>query len=163
MVDPLVAATHPIPKLAILPIVMIIFGIGETSKLVIIALTVFFPMLINAMAGARQISPIHFEVASNYGASPLRVFWRVVVPGSLPFALAGARLALNVGLLLTIAVEMVSAQRGLGSMVWFAWQTLRTEELYASIFVTAALGVGFNTILQRLTAYLVPWQVENGK
>jgi len=121
---------------------------------------VFFPMLINTMAGVRQISPIYFEVAKNYGASLFKVLTRVVVPGSLPLVLTGTRLALNTALVLTIAVEVVAAQEGLGEMIWFAWQTLRTEELYATLIVIAALGISFNLILQRLTARLVPWQVE---
>jgi ABC-type nitrate/sulfonate/bicarbonate transport system permease component len=160
VVDPLIAATHPVPKIAVLPLIMIIFGIGESSKVVVVAVAAFFPMLINTMAGVRQISPIYFEVAENYGASLFKVFTRVVVPGSLPLVLTGARLALNVALLITIAVELVAAQQGLGEMIWFAWETLRTEELYASLVVTAILGISFNLILQRLTARLVPWQVE---
>ena len=130
--------------------------------MVVVAVGVFFPMLINTMAGVRQISLIHFEVAQNYGASLFKVFTRVVVPGSLPLVLTGARLALNIALLLTIAVEMVAAQEGLGEMIWFAWETLRTEELYASLIVIAALGISFNFLLQRLRARLVPWQVERG-
>jgi ABC-type nitrate/sulfonate/bicarbonate transport system permease component len=160
VVDPLIAAAHPVPKIAVLPLIMIIFGIGESSKVVVVAVAAFFPMLINTMAGVRQISPIYFEVAENYGASLFKVFTRVVVPGSLPLVLTGARLALNVALLITIAVELVAAQQGLGEMIWFAWETLRTEELYASLVVTAILGISFNLILQRLTARLVPWQVE---
>jgi ABC-type nitrate/sulfonate/bicarbonate transport system permease component len=160
VVDPFIAAAHPVPKIAVLPLIMILFGIGESSKIVTVAVGVFFPMLINTMAGVRQISPIYFEVAENYGASLFKVFTRVVVPGSLPLVLTGARLALNVALLITIAVELVAAQEGLGEMIWFAWETLRTEELYASLLVTAALGIGFNFLLQRLAARLVPWQVE---
>jgi NitT/TauT family transport system permease protein len=160
VLDPFIAAAHPIPKIAVLPLIMIIFGIGESSKIVVVAVAVFFPMLINTMAGVRQISPIYFEVAENYGAGLFKVFTRVVVPGGLPLVLTGARLALNTALVLTIAVELVAAQEGLGEMIWFAWQTLRTEELYASLIVISALGISFNLILQRLTARLVPWQVE---
>ncbi len=160
VVDPFIAAAHPVPKISVLPLIMIIFGIGESSKVVVVAVAVFFPMLINTMAGVRQISPIYFEVAQNYGAGLFKVFTRVIVPGSLPLVLTGARLALNTALLLTIAVELVAAQEGLGAMIWFAWETLRTEELYASLAVIAALGISFNLILQRLTARLVTWQVE---
>lgn len=160
VVDPFIAAAHPIPKIAILPLIMIIFGIGEASKIVVVAVAVFFPMLINTMAGVRHISPIYFEVAENYGARWFQVFARVVGPGALPLVLTGARLALNTALVVTIAVELVAAQRGLGEMIWFAWETLRTEELYASLIVIAALGIGLNVLLQWLTAYLVPWEVE---
>jgi NitT/TauT family transport system permease protein len=160
LIDPFIAAAHPVPKIAVLPLIMIIFGIGEASKIVTVAVAVFFPILINTMAGVRQIAPLYFEVAQNYGANLLKVFTRVVVPGSLPLVLTGARLALNVALLVTIAVELVAAQEGLGEMIWFAWETLRTEELYASLIVIAVLGIGLNYFLQRLTVHLVPWQVE---
>jgi NitT/TauT family transport system permease protein len=160
LVDPFIAATHPIPKLAILPLIMIIFGIGEASKVVTVAVATFFPLAINTMAGVRQISPIYFEVAENYGAGALKLFTRVVVPGSLPLVLAGVRLALNIALLITIAVEMVAAREGLGEMIWFAWETLRTEELYASLIVIAVLGIAINSLLQWLAARMLPWQAE---
>ena len=92
------------PKISVLPLTMIIFGIGESSKVVTVALAAFFPVLINTVAGVREIRPIHYEVAENYGASVFKVFVRVVVPGSLPLVLAGVRLALNVSLLVTVAV-----------------------------------------------------------
>jgi ABC-type nitrate/sulfonate/bicarbonate transport system permease component len=158
--DPLVAALHPIPKIAVLPLIMVLFGIGDASKVVVIAVSAFFPMLIGAMEGVRQISPIHFEVARNCGASPAKVLARVVLPGSLPMLLAGARLALNTALLLAIAVELVLTKNGLGAMIWMAWQTLRVDRLYAALVAIAALGVAFNAILQRLSSALVPWQEE---
>lgn len=160
LIDPLLAAAHPVPKIAILPLVMILFGIGETSKIVLVAVAAFFPMVINTMAGVRQIPPLYFEVARNYHAERLKVFTRVIIPGSFPLILTGIRLALNVSLLLTIAVELVAAQQGLGALIWLAWETLRTEELYASLAVIAALGIGGNVGIQYLTHYLVPWQTE---
>jgi len=158
VIDPFVAALHPVPKIAILPLVMIIFGIGESSKIVLIAVSSFFPMLINTMAGVQQIAPIHFEVAQNYGASRYRLLQRVIIPGTLPSILTGARLALNSGLVVTIALELLSAQRGLGALIWLAWETLRTEELYVALLTTAGLGVGFSHGLQRIERWLMPWQ-----
>jgi NitT/TauT family transport system permease protein len=139
---------------------MIIFGIGESSKVIVIAMAAFFPLLINTAAGVQQISPIHFEVAKNYGAKLTKIFTRVIFPGSLPLMLTGLRLSLNFSLLVAIAVELVSAQKGLGAMIWLAWQTLRTEELYVSLIVTALLGIFFNFFLQRLAVYLAPWKAE---
>ncbi|HQR47335.1 MAG TPA: ABC transporter permease [Thermoanaerobaculia bacterium] len=156
-VDPVVAAAHSIPKIAVLPILMILLGIGEAPKIVVVAAAAFFPLLINTMAGVRQISPIHFEVAHSYGASAPRVFWRVLLPGSLPQILSGARLALNGGLLITIALEIVAARTGLGAAIWLAWQTLRVEELFAALFIASLLGIGFNAALVRLERLLVPW------
>lgn len=159
-VDPVIAAAHPIPKLAIFPLIMIVFGIGEISKVIIVAVAAFFPVVINTMAGVRQIHPIHFEVAKNYGANTVKIFTRVVIPGGLPFILTGFRLALNLALVITIAVELVAAERGLGAMIWLAWQTLRTEELYTGIAVTACLGICFNVLLRFVTTRLIPWQVK---
>jgi ABC-type nitrate/sulfonate/bicarbonate transport system permease component len=156
-IDPVVAGAHSIPKIAVLPILMIILGIGEAPKIVIVAAAAFFPLLINTMAGVRQISPIHFEVAYSYGASAPRVFWRVLVPGSLPQILSGARLALNGALLITIALEIVAARTGLGAAIWLAWQTLRVEELFAALVVASLLGISFNATLVRLEKRLVPW------
>ncbi len=160
LLDPLVAALHPVPKIALLPLFLIAFGIGESSKVVVVAVSAFFPMLISAMAGVREISPRHFEVARSYGASRLKVLTRVVLPGSLPLLLAGTRLALNTALLLTVAVELILTQNGLGSLIWRAWQTLRVEECYASLAVIAVLGFVFNLALDRLAAHLAPWRVE---
>ena len=160
VVDPFVSAAHPIPKIAILPLFLVIFGIGETSRVLVVALGTFFPMLINSMAGVRQIHTIHFEVAQNYEAGRWRTLRRVVLPGSLPLALAGLRLALNVALLLTISIEIIGAPEGLGSMIWRAWQTMRTEELYASLAIIMVLGMAFNLLVNGMSRWLMPWQAE---
>lgn len=158
--DPLLAAVHPIPKIAILPLLMLFFGIGEGARIAVAAVAAFFPMLINTMAGVRQINPLYFEVAESYGASRARIFRRVIVPGSLPMVFSGARLAVNVTLLVTIAAEIVMADRGLGSLVWLAWETLRVELLYATLIVIAVLGVLLTGGLRLLRRALAPWQVE---
>lgn len=158
LVDPLVAAVHPMPKIAILPLIMLIFGIGDLSRVLVAAFVSLFPMLLNTMTGVRQIPPGLFEVCRSYGVQGRKVMTRVVLPGSLPFMLTGLRLAVNFTILVTIAVEMVSAREGLGAMIWLSWQTLRVEQLYATLFVTALLGIGSNLLLQQVTAWLVPWQ-----
>jgi NitT/TauT family transport system permease protein len=160
ILDPFVAAAHPVPKISILPLIMLIFGIGTSSKTLIVAVAAFFPMLINTMAGVLQIQPVYFEVAENYGASGRQVFTSVVFPGSLPLVLAGARLALNRALSITIAVELLMGKNGLGSLLWYAWETLRVEELYATIVVIAVLGIGFRVSLQYLARRWTPWQAE---
>ena len=157
IIDPLIAAIHPIPKIAIFPLIMIIFGIGETSKIVAISIAAFFPMLLNCMAGVRQLNPVYFEVTQNYRASAWKTFSRVIVPGSLPLILTGTRLAINMTMVIAIAVELLAAKEGLGVIIWFSWQTLRIEELYASLVVIAVLGIGINLLLQYLSKRLTPW------
>jgi ABC-type nitrate/sulfonate/bicarbonate transport system permease component len=155
--DPIIAALHPIPKIAIFPLIMIIFGIGEASKVVAIAIAAFFPMLINSMAGVRQLSPVYFEVTQNYGANRRKTFSRVIIPGSLPLILTGIRLAINMAMVIAIAVELLAAKEGLGVIIWFSWQTLRIEDLYASLIVIAVLGISINLLLQHITHKLAPW------
>lgn len=158
--DPLVASLHPIPKIAIFPIMLIIFGIGETANIVVIAISAFFPAVVNSMTGVMHIDPVYFEVAKNYGANRFKTFTRILLPGSLPMILSGIRLAANTGLLIAIAVELVSAKLGLGVLIWFSWQTLRVEELYATLIVVALLGAFFNGGLKYLSVHLAPWAYD---
>jgi len=163
VVDPLIAALHPIPKIAIFPLIMIIFGIGEASKVVAIAIAAFFPMLINCMSGVRQLNPVYFEVTENYGASTWKTFSRVIFPGSLPSIFTGVRLAVNMAMVIAIAVELLAAKEGLGVIIWFSWQTLRIEELYASLIVIGVLGFGINLAIQSISRKLAPWQIEQSE
>jgi NitT/TauT family transport system permease protein len=158
--DPLVAALHPLPKITLLPLIMLVMGIGEGARVVAVAMASFFPMLISTAAGVRQIRPIYFEVADNYGARGLGVIRDVVLPGSLPMAFSGARLAMNSALVVAVSVEVVASDVGLGALVWFAWQTLRTSELYAALVVIAMLGVLLNALLQRVSQSALPWHHE---
>jgi len=158
--SPLVAAAHPIPKIAILPLIMIIAGIGEAPIVIVAATGAFFPLLINSLSGVEQIDRLYFQVAQNYGAGTKSMLGRVMLPGSLPFILSGLLLALNVTLLLTIAVEMVSGRTGLGGMMWFAWETMRVEDLYVALVVVMLLGMAMNAALQMLSKRLVPWHFE---
>lgn len=155
--DPIVAALYPVPRLALFPLIMLIFGIGETSMVAIIGVGVFFPALINAMAGVRGIPEVYFEVARSYGASPWNLLRRVVLPGSLPMVFVGLRLALGLSLLLVIGVEFISARTGLGAFLWMAWETFRTEYVYVGLLVSALLGAAFTTVLSRVERRLLPW------
>ena len=156
--DPLVSAVHPIPKITLLPLFMVILGIGETTWIAVIAVSCFFPMVINTMAGVRQISPLYLEVAENYGAGRFRVFADVILPGSLPMVLSGLRLSANVALILTVAVEIISAQTGLGALVWLSWELFRVDLLYATILVVALLGIALRLLLTLLERVALPWE-----
>jgi ABC-type nitrate/sulfonate/bicarbonate transport system permease component len=158
--DPIVASVHPLPKIAILPLLMIIFGLGELSKIVAVAIAVFFPVLISTLAGVMQIPEIHFAVAKIHQARSIQVLKRVVLPGSLPTVLAGIRLGLNTALLITIAVELVAARRGMGAFIWLSWEIFRTEYVYVSLLVIGMLGVLSNLLLQYVSVRMLPWKAE---
>lgn len=157
LLDPVVAATYPIPKLAIFPLLMIIFGIGELSKIMAIAIGCFFLVLINSMAGVRNINKVYFEVAKNYGANKRQLFTRVILPASLPMVFTGIRLALGTSLIVVVGVEFVSANYGIGALIWNAWETFEIEKLYVGIFLCAILGILFTVILKWVEERITPW------
>ncbi len=158
--DPLLAALHPIPKLAIFPIFLILLGVGEMSKIALISLASFFPVVLNTLSGVQHIEGKYWEVAENYGSHPLPLLRRVILPGSLQMALTGLRLAFNNALVVCIAIEMLSAREGLGAIIWMSWQTLRTEELYATLAVIAAIGITSNLAMRGIVRYYTPWCVD---
>jgi NitT/TauT family transport system permease protein len=161
IIDPLVAALHPIPRLAFFPLLIVLLGVGETSKLAAVSLGAFFPMLLNTVAGVRGMNPVHLELARNYGASRRQMFLHVLLPGSLPLMLTGLRLSANVAFHSTIGVEMVGARNGLGAMLWLSWQTFRIDHLYAILVVIAAIGIGLATFIRWVTQRSAPWMADS--
>ncbi len=158
--DPVISAVYVLPKIAILPLIMLIFGIGEVSKVVIVGIASFFLVLINTTAGVRDIEPIFFEAGRNYGANRVQMFRHVIIPGALPIIFAGLRLSLGTALIVIIAAEFVAAKYGLGYLIWFSWQTLLTENMFAGLVVIMVLGALFTTGLQAVEKWLMPWQRE---
>lgn len=158
IMEPLVAATYPIPKSAILPLILLIFGLGEASKIVMVAIGLFFPILINTMAGVLEIPKIHFDVARNFGARRLQTFVTVALPGAMPLIMTGVKLGVGMGLILIALAEMIGAKSGLGYMMWNAWEILSVETMYVGLIVIAALGVLFTLILNEVERFLVPWK-----
>ncbi len=161
VIDPIIAAIHPIPKLALFPLLIVVLGIGERSKIAAVAVGAFFPMVLNTMAGVRTISPVHLDLARNYGASTWQLFRRVLLPGSLPMILTGLRLSTNVAFHATIGVEMVGSRIGLGSLLWLSWQTFRIEQLYATLTVIAVVGVSLTILLREIARRSAPWLPEH--
>jgi NitT/TauT family transport system permease protein len=157
-IDPLVAATYPVPKSAILPLVLLIFGLGEMSKVVMVALGVFYPILINTVAGVRNIEPIYLDVGRNFGATGWQVFRTIALPGALPNIMAGVKLGIGMGLILIAIAEMIGAREGIGYMIWNAWQILAVDTMYVGLMVIAILGFLFNLILDAVEHAVVPWR-----
>lgn len=158
--DPIVAATYPIPKIAILPLIMLFFGIGDASKVAIIAIAVIFLVLINTMVGVLTIDPVYFDVAKNYGAPWHKLFTRLIIPGALPLIFAGLRLGLGVSLIVLVAAEFVAAKSGIGYLIWTSWETLLIENMFVGIIVITVLGVVTTFILREVERAVIPWRKE---
>ena len=157
-IDPLVAALYPIPKIAILPLLMLAFGLGDGSKVAVVAMSVLFLTIINTTTGVVQLDRIYFDVARNYGTPWYKLFLRVILPGALPTIFAGLRISLGVSLVVLVSAEFVASEAGIGYLIWVSWQTLVVENMFVGIIVITVLGVLSTLFLHEVERLLVPWR-----
>ncbi len=158
MIDPLIAATYPIPKSSILPLALLVLGLGEASKIFMVAIGVFYPIAMNAMAGVREINRVYLDVGHNFKASRWDVFRTIALPGAMPMIMTGVKLGVGMGLVLIAIAEMVGAKSGLGYLIWNAWETFAVDQMYVGLFVIALIGFALTLILNELEKVLVPWK-----
>jgi ABC-type nitrate/sulfonate/bicarbonate transport system permease component len=158
--DPLVAATYPIPKSAILPLALLIFGLGEGSKIFMVAIGVFFPVVINATTGVLEINRIYLDVGRNFKAGRWNTFWTIALPGALPVIMTGFKLGVGIGLVLIAIAEMIGAKSGLGFMIWTAWETFSVEQMYVGLFMIAIIGFVLTVALNELERVIIPWKAD---
>jgi ABC-type nitrate/sulfonate/bicarbonate transport system permease component len=156
--SPLVFLTYPVPKIVMLPLFMLWFGIGDVSKIMIIALACFYPAFINAYYGARATPRILVWSARNMGANDALVFRRVVLPGALPQIFAGLRVALALSFIVMFATEMINARSGLGHLIREAENSLRFDLMYVSLVTIAILGYAGDRLLRFLRGHFLPWE-----
>lgn len=155
--EPILAALYSTPKITLLPLVMLIFGIGDASKIVLVATVTFIYLARQTVDAIRGIDRTYIEIARNYRADTLAIVRRVYVPAALPQIFTGLRIALTRSLVTAIALELVSGKDGVGAMIWLAWQTLATERLYVGILLAALLGVIIHRVLGYFETLIVPW------
>lgn len=159
-IDPLVELVRPVSPLAILPLAILWFGIGDASKIFLIALSCSFPVLLNTYAGVKSIDVALVRAARSLGANQAEVIRRIIVPGSLPTILTGVRISWGIALIVIIASEMVGAINGLGFMVLDAQQTFKVERVFSGIFVIGAIGFVTDRLLRLLRKVMTPWHSE---
>ncbi|MBP7960803.1 MAG: ABC transporter permease [Caldilineaceae bacterium] len=160
MLDTTMSAIYVLPKIAIFPIMMLIFPnpFGEGPKIAVVAISAFFLVAINTMAGVRDIDPVFIQAGRNYGANRWQLFRHVILPGAMPVIFAGLRLALGTALIVIVAIEFVRAKKGVGFLAFYYWEILVTEKMYAGLFVVMALGIILTYGLQWLERRIMPWQ-----
>jgi NitT/TauT family transport system permease protein len=161
LLDPIISAVYPIPKIALLPLVMLYFGLGEASKIVIVAVSIVFIVIVNTMAGVITLERNYFDVAKNYRAPWPKFFMRVVLPGALPSIFVGLRLAIGVGLILIVAAEFVAADSGIGFLIWSSFEVFRVENMFVGIIIITILGLVTTIILKELERWILPWREES--
>jgi len=158
IMDPLVSMLYPIPKIALLPLIIIIFGFGDRSIIVTASITSFFIILLNTMAGVLEIDDVLLEAADNFHAKGFQKFYKVVLPGAMPLIFTGLRLGLGLALIVTIAAEFIASESGLGYFILNSWQILRVENMFAGFIVIGVVGSLLTIGVEKLGDYLMPWR-----
>jgi len=159
-IEPMIAATYPIPKLALMPLILLIFGLGETSKIFTIAIGVFYLVVINTMAGVLSIDKIYLDVAKNFGASRKDFYLTVALPGALPMIFAGLKLGMGMALILIVAAELSAAKAGIGWMIWRSYDMFDIEQMFVALIMLSVLGYIFSLILDLIERLVLPWKQE---
>lgn len=139
--DPLIAALYPIPKIALLPLLILWLGIGEAPKIVLIAVGAFFPVAIGTAAAIRDVDPLLIRAARSFGADRIQIITKVQLPAAVPAVFASLRLAAGMSLLLVVSAEMIAATAGIGYLILYAGDLMQTSRLLAGIVVLSILGL----------------------
>jgi len=155
---PLVAALFPIPKIALLPLLILWLGIGEGSKVATIALSVFFPTVIATFSGVDSVPRNLIRMAQSFNVPLWRIIAQVLVPGALAGMLAGFRISIAAALLVLVAAEMIGAQYGLGAFLILTGNMMQTDRLMAGVVVVSVLGLTMALIVGFLERRLLRWR-----
>jgi NitT/TauT family transport system permease protein len=159
-IDPLIASLFPIPKVALMPLLLLAFGFGDASKIALVAIAVFFPVIVNTYVGAVNIEKIYWDVARNYGASQAMLFTRVVFFGALPMIFAGLRIALAVSFIVLVAAEFVASKSGIGYLIWNSWELLQVDTMFVGIVSIGIIGLITSALFQEIERKCIPWKAE---
>ncbi|MHA6669406.1 ABC transporter permease [Homoserinimonas sp. A447] len=158
LIRPVTDTLYPLPKIAILPLFIIIVGRGEVAYILTAFATAFFQIIISTRGSVRNVDPELIEAAHNFGATGVRYFTRFLFPAISPALVSGLRLGLATCLITLIAAEYVGAESGIGSMIRRAGQQFAVDQVYAGIVLTGVLGLFINVLFRVLEPVLLPWQ-----
>ena len=155
---PLVAALFPIPKIALLPLLILWFGIGEPSKIATIALGVLFPTAISAYSAIDAVPRNLIRMAQSFGLPARSILYKVILPGALPGILSGFRISSSIALILLVAAEMIGAEYGIGAFVLAAGNLMQIDQLIAGVTILSLLGLAISALLGWLERWLLRWR-----
>jgi 1,4-dihydroxy-2-naphthoate octaprenyltransferase len=158
LIEPLATALYPVPKIALLPLFIVVLGIGENSKVVTIAVSVFFLVVLNVAASVLQVDAKYFEVARSFGARKWDLFWTVALPGSLPGIMSSIKLGMGFALTIIVGVEFVAANDGIGEFIWRSSEYFAIEKMLAGLVAIAVVGWLITIVLNEIEYLVVPWQ-----
>ncbi|WP_158807057.1 ABC transporter permease [Beijerinckia sp. L45] len=157
LVQPIISATYPVPRTAIVPLFLIIFGIGELSKVMVVATSVFYVVIINTVTGVLSIDKVYLDVGRDMKVSRLQAFRTIALPGALPTIISGLKLGAGIAFLVLVVAEYTGSQTGIGYMIWEGWQILDLDQMYVGLLVIAVIGWLVNLIMDEVEYFAVPW------
>jgi NitT/TauT family transport system permease protein len=163
ILQPIVSSIYPVPKIALFPLVMLIFGLGEPSKWVIVAVAVFFQVLMSTLAGVVNIERIYLDVAADFRASRWQAYRTIALPAALPYILTGFQLGIGMALIVVVIAENFGTEHGLGYVIWHSWQIFEVRDMFVALILVALLGYVSQLALARLERVLIPWRRPSGK
>ncbi|MBV7433495.1 ABC transporter permease [Cardiobacteriaceae bacterium TAE3-ERU3] len=155
---PVVSALFPVPKIALLPLFIIWFGIGESSKVATIAFGAFFPTVIATYSAVDGVDRQLIRMAQSFGVRGGALVRKVILPGALPGILSGFRISISIAIILLVAAEMIGAQKGIGTYILTAGALFRTDQLLAGVALLSLLGVTMAWLIGLLERYLLRWR-----
>lgn len=158
LLDPLVELVRPIPPIAFIPLAILWFGIGEASKVFIIAFGAFFPILLNTMAGFRSVEPVHIQAASSLGANRRQIFVNVVLWSAVPDIVTGMRVGMGLAFVVLVAAELIASSAGLGFLIQDSRLHFLTERVIVGMLCIGVLGLFLNKLLLEIERRVVRWQ-----
>lgn len=161
LLNPLLEVFRNTAALALLPVFVLILGLGETSKIAIITYACAWPVLLNTISGVRTVDPLLIKSARSLGLGPLRLFQKVVLPAAVPTIFTGIRLAGAYSILILIAAEMVGAKAGLGYLINYAQYNFAVPDMYAGIITISAIGLIVNQLLVALERRFSTWRTTS--
>lgn len=159
-IDPLLQTFRQTSALALFPVFILIFGIGEVSKVAIIFWSVQWPILLNTISGVKHVDPLLIKSARSMGTSPLTLFIKVIIPSAFPSIFTGIRLSATYAILILIAAEMLGASAGLGFLLFDSEVKFAIPDMYAAIITMSLLGLAVNYLLVKLEGRLIHWKEE---
>jgi NitT/TauT family transport system permease protein len=155
--NPLVQLLRPIPPIAYIPLSILWFGLGNPPAIFLIALGAFFPVLMNTIAGVRQVDGIYLRAARNLGAGGTTMFMRVILPAAVPYILTGMRIGIGTAFIVVIVSEMIAVNNGLGFRILEAREYFWSDKIIAGMITIGILGLAIDSAMNKLNNYLLRW------
>ena len=159
--SPLISAFYTMPRIALMPVFIIWFGLGSGSKVALVLLSAIFPLIVNMQVAMQNIDGDFKRVGVAYGATQWQLFWTIALPSSVPFLLTGLRLALGRALLGVVAAEVFGGSEGLGYLIQYAGATFQIDVVFVGVVVIATFGIVLDRTLSHISHYVDSWKIAN--